>query len=213
LRITREQTCALLVDVQERLFPHMFERSTLERNLPILLRGLRILDIPLLVTQQYTKGLGSTIPLLRDTLGWNGDERTADSSNRADKTAAAGTGAGKPYVGKPYIEKIAFSCWGEPEFRKALKALGRKRVLLAGIEAHICVLQTAIDLKQAGYTPVVIEDCTSCRRENDRRTALRRLHAEGILISSYESILFELMQEAGTVTFRAISRLVTGQGQ
>jgi len=213
LRITREQTCALLVDVQERLFPHMFERGDLERNLQILLRGLQILDIPLLATQQYTKGLGPTIPLLRDTLGWNGDERTADSSNRADKNAASGTDAGKPYVGKPYIEKIAFSCWGEPEFRKALKALGRKRVLLAGIEAHICVLQTAIDLKQAGYTPVVIEDCTSSRRENDRRTALTRLHAEGILISSCESILFELMQEAGTETFKAISRLVTGQGQ
>jgi nicotinamidase-related amidase len=224
LRITREQTCALLVDVQERLFPHMFERGDLERNLQILLRGLEILDIPLLVTQQYTKGLGLTIPLLQDTLGWkNGEDRAGDSSSRADEAAAPAPYVGKPYVGKPYvgkpyvgkpyIEKIAFSCWGEPEFRKALKALGRKRVLLAGIETHICVLQTAIDLKQAGYTPVVIEDCTASRRENDRRTALKRLHAEGILISSYESILFELMQEAGTETFRAISRLVTGQGQ
>jgi nicotinamidase-related amidase len=83
--------------------------------------------------------------------------------------------------------------------------------LLAGIETHICVLQTAIDLLDAGYTPVVIQDCTSSRREADKRIALQRLQTEGVLISSFESILFELMREAGTETFRAVSRLVTGQ--
>jgi isochorismate hydrolase len=198
LRILREQTCALLVDVQDRLFPHMFERVTLERNLPILLRGLELLCIPLLVTQQYTKGLGPTIPLIQDALGWNRDGRPNNRSSSVET---------------PYIEKIAFSCWGEPKFREAFSALERERVLLAGIETHICVLQTAIDLKNAGYTPVVIEDCTSSRRENDRRVALQRLQAEGIMISSYESILFELMREAGTDTFRAISRLVTWQAE
>jgi isochorismate hydrolase len=167
----------------------MFQRDTLERNLPILLRGLEILDIPLLVTQQYTRGLGPTIPMIQDTLGWKRDS--------------------SPDVGKPYIEKIAFSCWGEPECRRALAAIERPQVLLAGIETHICVLQTSIDLKQAGYTPVVIEDCTSCQRENDKRVALQRLRAEGILLSTCESILFELMREAGTDTFRAVSKLVT----
>ena len=198
MRILREQTCALLVDVQERLFPHMFERGALERNLPILLRGLEILDIPLLVTQQYTKGLGPTIPLIRDTLGWNREEEPEADRVDADRSAAT-----------PYIEKISFSCWGEPTFRQALSELEREQVLLFGIETHICVLQTAIDLKQAGYTPVVIQDCISSRRENDKRIALQRLHTEGILISTCESILFELMGRAGTDTFRAVSRLVT----
>lgn len=198
MRIVPQETCALLVDVQERLFPLMFEFAALERTLPILLKGLEVLDIPLLVTQQYTQGLGPTIPLIRDTLGWNQDNR-ADENSEPIQT---------PNVGRLYIEKIAYSCWGEPLFRRALAALDRQQVLLAGIESHICVLQTAIDLKQAGYTPVVIEDCTSSRRKNDKRVALQRLQTEGILISTFESILFELMREAGTDTFKAISRLV-----
>jgi nicotinamidase-related amidase len=152
--------------------------------------------MPLLVTQQYTNGLGPTIPLIRDILGWNREDRMNDSLSMADSPALSRSGAGKPY-----IEKLAFSCWGETEFRKALKELKRKRVLLAGIETHICILQTTIDLKQTGYTPVVIEHCTSSQRENEKRIALRRLHAEGILISSYESILFELMREAGDRDF------------
>jgi nicotinamidase-related amidase len=205
MRIILEQTSALLIDVQERLFPHMSERETLEHNLPILLTGLRILGVPLLVTQQYTKGLGSTIPALQETLGW-----TTSSAFAAQKRAASTDPAGTPVPtgDAPYIEKIAFSCFDEPAFTKAFEALGRKRILLAGIEAHVCVLQTAVDLQQAGYTPVVIENCTSSRRENDKRIAFERLRAEGILVSTYESILFELTREAGTDTFRAISRLV-----
>jgi nicotinamidase-related amidase len=83
--------------------------------------------------------------------------------------------------------------------------------LVSGIETHVCVLQTAIDLLEAGYTPVVVQDCTSSRRETDKQTAVHRLQAEGVLITSFESILFELLREAGTETFKAISRLVTGQ--
>jgi len=203
MRIILEQTSALLIDVQERLFPHMYERETLEHNLPILLKGLRILGVPLLVTQQYTKGLGPTIPSLQETLGWT-------TSSAAQKRTASTDPAGTPVPtgDAPYIEKIAYSCFDEPVFIQAFEALGRKRVLLAGIEAHICVLQTAVDLQQAGYTPVVIENCTSSRRENDKRISYERLRAEGILVSTYESILFELTREAGTETFSAISRLV-----
>jgi nicotinamidase-related amidase len=191
MRILREKTAAVLVDVQERLFPHMYEREMLDRNLPILLNGLKLLGIPLLVTQQYTKGLGATIPLLREALGWN-----------ADPAPAADPGASR------YIEKIAFSCWDEAAFRQAFASLGRECVLLAGIESHVCMLQTAVDLQEAGFTPVVIENCTSSRRENDKRIALQRAHAEGIRVCTYESILFELTREAGTDTFKAISRLV-----
>ncbi len=205
MRIILEQTSALLVDVQERLFPHMYERKTLEHNLPVLLKGLRILGVPLLVTQQYTKGLGSTIPLLQETLGWT-TSFALPFQKRVASTNPSATPV--PTGDAPYIEKIAFSCWDEPAFRPAFEALRRPCLLLAGIEAHVCVLQTAVDLQQAGYTPVVIENCTSSRRENDKRIAFERLHAEGILVSTYESILFELTREAGTETFRAISRLV-----
>jgi nicotinamidase-related amidase len=145
------------------------------------------------VTQQYSKGLGPTIPILRETLGWAGSPPEA---------------VGQSSARRPYIEKIAFSCWGEPYLREALTSLEREQVLLFGIETHVCVLQTAVDLKQAGYTPVVIEDCTSSRRERDKRIALRRFQTEGIRLTTYESILFELLREAGTETFKAISRLV-----
>jgi nicotinamidase-related amidase len=113
-----------------------------------------------------------------------------------------------PTHGAPYIEKTAFSCWDEPRFPPALEALGRPCVLLAGIETHVCILQTAVDLKQAGFLPVVVEDCTSSRRERDRRIAVQRLQTEGILVSTCESILFELTREAGTELFKGISRLV-----
>lgn len=191
MRILREKAAAVLVDVQEKLFPHMYEQETLDRNLPILLKGFEVLGVPLLVTQQYTRGLGPTIELLREALGWN-----------TDPAATSDPGANR------YIEKIAFSCWDEQAFRRALEALDRDCVLLAGIESHVCMLQTAVDLQEAGFTPVVIENCTSSRRENDKRVALQRLHAEGIRVSTYESILFELAREAGTGTFRAISGLV-----
>lgn len=217
MRIILEQTSALLIDVQERLFPHMYERETLGQNLPMLLKGLRILGVPLLVTQQYTKGLGPTIPSLQETLGWTTSSAFPDQKSAASPDPDATPtpiatpvplATPVPAEGTPYIEKIAFSCFDEPAFAKALEALGRKRVVLAGIEAHVCVLQTAVDLQQAGYTPVVIENCTSSRRENDKRIAFERFRAEGILVSTYESILFELTREAGTETFKAISNLV-----
>jgi nicotinamidase-related amidase len=191
----------------------MFERDNLERNLPILLRGLEVLEISLIVTQQYTKGLGPTMPMIREMLGWNRDGSPNADRPDTERTAVDNSAVDPPpddpsSTGRPYIEKIAFSCWGEPKFRKALTVLDREQVLLFGIETHICVLQTAVDLKAAGYTPVVIQDCTSSRRESDKHIALRRLQTEGILVSSFESILYELMREAGTDTFRAISRLV-----
>jgi len=207
MRIVKQHVLAVLVDVQERLFPHMWERESLERNLLILLQGLRILDIPLLVTQQYTRGLGPTIPPIREILGWDRSQVSAEA-RLGDTAAVPADAAASASNDRPYIEKIAFSCWDEPLFRQAFTVLDRPCVLLAGIESHVCMLQTAVDLKQAGFTPVVLEDCTSSRRANDKRIAFDRLRSEGVAASTYESILFELTREAGSETFKAISRLV-----
>jgi hypothetical protein len=157
----------------------MQEREQLEQNLVTLAAGLKVLEIPMLVTEQYTKGLGFTILPLKNALG--------DYSS---------------------IEKIAFSCCDEPQFSKALSVTGKKNVILCGIETHVCVLQTAIDLLQAGYQPVVIEDCVSSRKLSDKNTAIERMRQEGVIISSLESILFELTRYSGTETFKAISKLV-----
>lgn len=179
MRIEKQDTVAVVVDIQERLFPHIHENEQLLKNVTSLINGLRLLDIPLLVTEQYAKGLGPTIPGVAEALG----------EYRA-------------------IEKMAFSCCDESRFQTELQKLGRKNIVLMGIEAHVCVLQTSLDLLAAGYQPVVIADCISSRSMEDKQIALQRLQAEGALISSCESILFELCRVAGTEVFKGISRLV-----
>lgn len=179
MRILSENTTGLFIDIQDRLFPHIHEKDQLEQNLITLSAGLKILEIPLIITEQYTKGLGFTILPLKMALG--------EYSS---------------------IEKTAFSCCDEPQFLNTLKTTGRKNVILCGIETHVCVLQTVLDLLQAGYQPVVIEDCVSSRKLSDKLIAIERMRQEGAIISSLESILFELTRFSGTETFKAISKLV-----
>ena len=147
----------------------------------MLLEGCRALGLPIIVTQQYTRGLGPTIPELLEAL---------------------------PQDAREPVEKITFSCCEEPRFMERLEASGRQTVLLCGIEAHVCVAQTAVDLREAGYRPVVVADCVSSRRPLDRDTALERMRQEGVLVTTAESLLFELTRRAGTDLFRTISRLV-----
>ena len=179
MKIQMDGAVGLVVDIQERLFPHIFEHEQLALNAVKLIRGLRVLDIPLLVTQQYTKGLGPTIAAIDQAL--------------------------EQY--KP-VEKLTFSCCGAPELMDSLAQLSRKHVILLGIETHVCVLQTTLDLIDQGYQPVLIEDCISSRKLNDKRVAVERMRSEGAIVSTYESILFELSGVAGTDTFKAISKLV-----
>jgi nicotinamidase-related amidase len=179
MRILRENTTALIIDIQERLFPHIHEQEELAANTEILIRGFQVLGIPLYVTQQYTKGLGPTIHRIESLF--------------------------EPFS---HIEKTAFSCCDEPEVALALETEGKKNVILAGIEAHVCVLQTSIDLLERGFQPVLISDCTGSRKSSDKNTAVQRMRSEGTLISSYESILFELCRYSGTAEFKAVSALV-----
>jgi nicotinamidase-related amidase len=179
MRFERERCVGVIVDVQERLFAFMQRRELLETNLIKLIKGMQVLGVPLLKTQQYTSGLGPTVPSVEDALG-----------------------------GLQIIEKLSFSCCDEPSFNTALEKQGRKQVILAGIEAHVCVLQTAVDLVQKGYIPVVVEDCISSRKDSDKATALLRMQAEGVRITSYESILLELCREAGSDAFKEILRLI-----
>ena len=179
MRIKASECSGLVIDIQERLFPAMHGRDELLHRVQLLLDGLKILNIPILVTEQYPKGLGATIDPLVSLL---------DQANT--------------------IEKISFSCCGEPGFMSALENLDRKRVVICGIEAHVCVLQTAIDLVERGFTPVVVADCISSRNPEDKMIAIERMRQEGALITSSESLLFELTNVAGTSQFKSISRLV-----
>ncbi|HTX87901.1 MAG TPA: hydrolase [Bacteroidales bacterium] len=179
MRILKDRTTALIIDVQERIFNVIHDHEKLEKNIPLLIEGLKILHVPVFVTEQYTKGLGPTIAPVVSVLG--------DLKR---------------------IEKMSFSCCDEPTVMEGIAVLGRENIIVGGIESHVCVLQTVVDLKRNGYHPIVVEDCISSRRENDKRIAVERMRQEGAVITTYESLLFELLRFSGTEQFKAISRLV-----
>ena len=179
MRLLLEDTMALVVDYQERLMPVMDAKEELEKRSVILLKGLKELGVPMLMSQQYTKGIGMTIEPVTEAVG-----------------------------SSEYFDKISFSCYEDEAIREAIEAAGKKTVLVCGIEAHICVLQTCIDLKAAGYTPVLVTDCISSRKRSDVEIALERAKSEGILLTTSESILFELTRAAGTPVFKVISKLI-----
>lgn len=179
MRILKENAVGLVIDIQERLFPHIDQYEQLEKNVQILINGLKALEVPVLVTEQYKKGLGETIDSIAQLV--DSDWHT---------------------------EKLAFSCCDEPKFAEELELSKKRHVIIAGIESHICVLQTAIDLKERGFQPVVIEDCVGSRSDANKRNAMERLRQEGVVVSCFESILFELCRYAGSEAFKTISKLV-----
>ena len=179
MRIKRENSAGLVIDIQGKLFPHMDHKEALLKKCTTLIEGLKVLDVPLVITEQYPKGLGSTI----EEIGTLVDQDQA-------------------------IEKIAFSCCDEPAVMQNVTMRSRKTIIICGIEAHVCVLQTVIDLHKSGYTAIVVEDCISSRSANDKGVAVERMRAEGAVITTCESILFELARVAGTDEFKSISRLV-----
>lgn len=179
MRIDRKLSAGLVIDIQEKLYPHMDQKEELLRRTSILLEGFRVLDIPIVLTEQYPKGLGPTLEAISSLLGK-----------------------------EPVFEKISFSCCGEAAVSDRLKSMERPILILCGIEAHVCVLQTVVDLREEGYAVVVVEDCISSRNPEDKRVAVDRMRSEGAIISTCESVLFELARVAGTEEFKAISRLV-----
>jgi len=179
MRITRENTIGLVIDMQERLVPAMEGQEELLHNAQILINGLQELNIPVIATQQYSKGLGETVEPIRNII--------KDFSP---------------------IEKKDFSCCDEDSFATELEKLNATNIIICGIESHVCVLQTAIDLKEAGLNPVVVMDCVSSRSYDSIDLAAERFRYEGIMMTSYESILFELTRSASAPEFKAISKLV-----
>ncbi len=179
MRIKTEDAIAIAIDFQEKLMPAIKNREEVLKNSSILLRGLKALEVPVLVTQQYTKGLGESVEEIKDALG--------------DFTP---------------FDKITFSVYQNAGVREALEMSGRKNVIICGTEAHVCVLQSVIDLREAGYNVVLVEDCIGSRRKDNKKTGVQRALSEGALLTSYEAILFELTQTAKSPCFKTISNLV-----
>lgn len=180
MRINANDTAVLVVDYQAKLLPAMSELESLMSSSKILLRGLKELEIPMIVTEQYSKGLGPTVEEITYCMG--------DSY-------------------KPF-EKMTFSGLQTEEIKSAVDALGKKNILVCGVEAHVCVLQSVIDLRASGYNVILVEDCIASRKVSDKETAVKRAIGEGALITSAEAILFELTLGAGTPHFKAISKIV-----
>ncbi|HCK99599.1 MAG TPA: hydrolase, partial [Candidatus Marinimicrobia bacterium] len=173
MKLTIDDTVLILIDVQTRLFPVMSGKAELLENLLKIVRGFNVLQIPVIVTQQYTKALGPTLPEL----------------------------AGNIHNFQP-IEKRAFSCCGEGPFLDELKRIKRKQVIVGGIEAHVCVYQTCCDLLGLGYEVFLLTDAVSSRNINDKRLTIRVLGSIGVQIRSVEMALFELLKTSTHPKFK-----------
>lgn len=172
-------SCLLIVDMQARLIPSMATRQTAVDNARILIEAAARLNVPLLVSEQYPRGLGPTIPEIAELVP-------------PDRT----------------LVKMHFSCIGDPDFAERLQALGRRQAIVAGVEAHVCVLQTVEDLLDLGKETFVVADATSSRTEENHATAMERLRCAGARIVTTEMVVFEWLARAGTPEFRELSALI-----
>lgn len=178
-RLTPGRVAAVLVDLQEKLVPVIDDGATVVRRADRLARGAEVLGVPLLVTEQHPRGLGPTVRSLRSTL--------------------------PPEV--PRLEKTRFSAAG-PKLLAQLRTWEASAVVLAGVEAHVCVLQTALDLLDEGFVVAVCRDACGSRRAQDRDAGLARMEASGVLPATVESVLFELCGDAAAPAFAALSRVI-----
>jgi nicotinamidase-related amidase len=172
-----EQCALVVVDMQEKLLPPIWEKERLVRNVQLLIRLAGILKIPALVTTQYAKGLGNTVPDIAALL-----------------------------PDAPPIDKLMFSCFGSDLFCSLLKRVPGQRttVLLSGMETHICVMQTAIGALQEGYLVHVAADAVSSRTELNWKIGLDRMRAAGAILSSTEMMIYELLRTSGAPAFREL---------
>lgn len=174
-----EKCCLVIIDVQGKLAQLMHDKETIFRNIEILIKIARALDIPILWCEQNPKALGATIPQLAELL--------CDIEP---------------------IDKFSFSCCGDSKFVEKLKAAGRNQIVLCGIETHVCVCQTAIDLINDSYEVYVVADAVSSRTAENKAIALERMRGESAVIVSTEMVLFELLKTAEHEKFRELAKLI-----
>lgn len=177
--IKPDQSCLIVIDIQDRLVPAMQAPARVIRNTRLLMKAADMMDIPILMTEQYPKGLGHIVPELQGV-------------------------APKAEV----IEKIHFSCLNEDPFRARFEALGRKQAVIVGMEAHICVMQTGANLMEEGVEIFVVTDATSSRSLESEKACLDRLGAAGAGIVTTEMVVYEWLGRAGTPAFKEILPLI-----
>lgn len=179
-KIREAESVLVVVDMQEAFRSAIPEFASIASRMSIAVRGCAILGIPILVTEQYPQGLGSTVEELRVAL---------------------------PDEIEP-IEKSTFSASRSGEFLSALDQTGRKQVIICGIETHVCVTQTALDLLDSGFDVFLLTDCTASRYGHDREAGIARMRFAGAVPSSMEMALFELMADSKHPKFKEVQALV-----
>ncbi len=177
--IRADAAILVVVDIQSRLAAAVENADAIIARARVLIDAARQMDVPLLVSEQYPQGLGGTDPRL----------------GALPPTAAV-------------VSKLTFSCWREQGFQVRLDRLRRGQVVLCGMETHVCVLQTALDLRERGYDVFVVEDAVGSRRQSSKQLGLARMRDRGIDVVDSEMVVFEWAERAGTDQFRALSRLV-----
>ncbi len=181
--LNREEALLLVVDIQEKLVPaihkELYPRSL--RNMRIAIEAAGTLGIPILLTEQYPKGLGRTVPEVMGAL-----------------------------EGKEYrrLEKMTFSCARDEEFLSAVSELNRRQVIVVGMETHVCVYQTSVDLCRAGYSLFILDDAVASRFLHNYQSGLQALRDAGCTVISTETALFELLKVAATPEFKKVSSLI-----
>ena len=175
-----KRTAMLVIDVQEKLFRLMHDKDDLENNMVRAVQGAQAFGMPIVWAEQYAKGMGPTIPALKGLL--------------APKLSP--------------IDKKTFSCWAHDDIRAAMVATGKDQWLLVGIETHVCLTQTALDLRGEGMEVHVLSDAVGSRNPANKEVGLRRMAGAGVQMSSVEMALFELLGQAEGEVFKQISRIV-----
>lgn len=178
-RITREDTALVLIDVQEKFEPHIHGMASVVSHCVQLVHGCRELGIPILATEQYPRGLGRTLAPVREALG-----------------------------DIPVYEKMTFSVFDEEAVADAVRDLNRPNLLLAGVEAHVCVIQSALDALQKGYAVHWVSDAISSRTLDNAAAAAARAVQCGVFRASTEMVLFQMLNNAGDKSFKTISNIV-----
>ncbi len=177
--LDKEDTVLLIVDIQEKLAVVMKERDKVVKNNLHLIELAKMINMPVMVTEQYPKGLGTTVPELREAI----------PSYRP-------------------IEKMTFDCCGQPAFLEELKEHKRKKVVLTGMETHICVLQTCLGLLRGGINVHLVQDAVCSRTKENWKTGIEFIRDAGAIVTSTETVLFQLLKVAGTEEFKKISKRI-----
>jgi nicotinamidase-related amidase len=178
--IERNKAQLLVIDEQERLIPAMHEGERVVERTAVLMQAARTLKLPLTITEQYPQGLGPTVPRLLELM------------------------PGRDHI----FAKNEFSAAARPEIADRLAAAGRPQIIMAGVEAHVCVAQSASMLRAMGYDVFVVADAASSRRGDSVSLAFDRLRSQGVWMVNVEQVLFECLGAAGSPEFRELSKLI-----